>query len=63
MLVPLWKSAPFWPKIFDKDVAKYFVKEMINLGKLNVVVKGNGNNGVFIKNPLPFDMLALKISF
>ena len=63
MIVPQWKSAPFWPKLFESnDIAKYFIKAMINLGNANVIVKGKGNNGIFMKNPLPFDMLALKIS-
>ena len=37
-----------------------FITGVLNLHRLDVVGKGNGNNGIFARNPLPFDMLALK---
>ena len=61
IVLPYWRSAPYWPCLINA-VGQYksFVTGVINLRKTDVVVKGKGNNGIFSRNPLPFDMLALK---
>ena len=37
------------------------ISEVTNLGRIGITVSGNGNNGFFSKDPLPFDMLALRM--
>ena len=62
MVIPQWKSSPFWPCLLNAEGEfKRCISEVKNLGKIGVTVSGNGNNGFFSKDQLPFDMLALKI--
>ncbi|MEW8547530.1 MAG: DNA N-6-adenine-methyltransferase, partial [Candidatus Thiodiazotropha sp.] len=63
ILLPNWPSAPFYPSIFKDSKCHSFVREVVKLPRFNVVKKGLGNNGIFEINPLPFDMLALKLDF
>lgn len=64
LIIPLWKSAPFWPELLYKDSSfKYFVSESFLLPSQNVIVKGRGNNGIFARSRLSFRMIALKIRF
>ncbi|XP_060595758.1 uncharacterized protein LOC132749862 [Ruditapes philippinarum] len=61
LVLPFWKSAPFWPCLFDySGKHRKFIKGIINLGRKDVIWPGKGKNGCFSKNPLAFDMLALK---
>lgn len=64
VVLPLWKSAPFWPVLqpYDNGFA-HFVKEYRLLPQYNVIAQGNGNNGIFGKNPLPFQLMAVRIDF
>lgn len=64
LVVPLWKSAPFWPMLqpTENDFAE-FVKDYKILPQYNVTKSGCGNNGIFGENPLSFKMLALKVIF
>ena len=57
LVVPMWKSAPFWPMLKGKS----FVKQEYILNP-NSVVKGRGNNGIF-SFPMNFDMIAFRIVF
>ena len=60
LIVPKWKSAAFWPLLTDKSGSfKLFIKDIICLGRCDVIETGQGNNGCFGKNPLDFDIIAL----
>lgn len=64
LVVPEWKSAPYWVKLVDdKGEFVSFVREIDFLPLQEVVKKGRGNNGVFGKEPIPFRLIALKIRF
>ncbi len=64
LVVPFWTSAVFWPCIIsDENRFKRFIVDCKTLPKQGTVGIGRGNNGVFSKNPLPFNMLALKLNF
>lgn len=64
LIVPTWKSAPFWPSLINKNGNyKEFITDYLDLGRLDVVVPGKGNNGCFSKYPLAFSMLALRCAF
>ena len=60
LVVPEWKSAPFWPLLFGKTSS---FSEMIQLPKINVIDVGLGNNGLFKNNPLSFRILAVRFEF
>ena len=63
MIVPLWKSAPYWPDLHaDDGFLKRFIAECRLLPTRNAICKGRGNNGIFRK-PLSFRMVALKVRF
>jgi len=47
----------------NMNVISSFVKETRYLTDNNIIVKGIGNNGVFVNFPLKFKMLTLKIEF
>ena len=65
LVVPVWQSAPYWPLICLKyeNVFRSFVRVHKMLPQKNIILTGNGNNGVFAENPLKFKMVALKIEF
>ena len=44
LIVPEWKSAPFWPLLFGKSCN---VSEIVRLPRKNVIDVGLGNNGIF----------------
>ena len=61
VVLPYWKSAAYWTCLTDMYGSyKPFITGVLNLHRFNVVEKGSGNNGIFAKNPLLFDMLAFK---
>ena len=62
LVVPEWRSAPYWVKLVDAN-GKFVpcVAEMEILPLENVVKKVRGNNGVFRRQYMPFRMIALKI--
>lgn len=64
LIVPAWMSAPFWPLLcpMGEQFARFVVDYRILLNK-NITVKGRGNNGIFGRPVLPFDMLALRLDF
>lgn len=62
MVIPEWKSGPFWPCLLkDENNFKTSVEAIINLPRSKVIIVGKGNNGIFARDPLPFNMLAVKI--
>ncbi|MCG7878431.1 MAG: hypothetical protein N0C90_19185 [Candidatus Thiodiazotropha endolucinida] len=64
IIVPLWKSAPYWTELHDSSGSfKKFVVDSFLLPTQNVIQKGYGNNGIFEREYLSFRMLALKIRF
>lgn len=64
LVVPEWKSAPFWTKLVHTDGAfRPFINDVVFLSRYTAVQRGRGNNGVFALKPLQFRMIALKIRF
>ena len=62
LVLPLWKSAPFWPKVYKHSNFLSFVKDCRVLDSL-VIRRGRGNNGIFGKKGSIFKLIALKITF
>ena len=63
-VIPVWESATYWPDLIRKDGSfKSFIVDNILLPSRNIIVKGNGNNGIFGREQLSFKMIALKIRF
>ena len=63
LVIPEWKSAPFWPLIYTSKGIAHYIQDIEYLSGKRVIVKGAGKNGVFVKLPMKFRMLALKIDF
>lgn len=66
LIVPFWKSAPFWPLLHTNKlgitVFEYFVAES-KIMSSDIVVRGRGRNGIFGQKHHDFNMLVLKIRF
>ena len=62
LVLPLWRSAPFWPKVWEGSELRQFVKE-VKILPANVVKKGKGKNGIFGKKGSRFQLAVLKIRF
>jgi hypothetical protein len=64
LVVPKWVSAPYWPLLleFQNKSTSLIVSHKL-IGSVNVTKSGKGNNGVFAKSVLPFDMLAVRLRF
>lgn len=60
LIVPLWKSACFWPKLFSHDKFANFV-EASKVFSCKVIEKGKGRNGIFGNKNSNFNIIALKI--
>lgn len=64
LVVPEWKSAPFWTKLVQDDCSfVQYVSDFEFLPLQNAISRGKGNNGVFGKENVQFRMIALKIRF
>jgi hypothetical protein len=61
LIIPVWKSAPYWPIIQKKDIFHEFIKDIHYLPQQDCIITGDGKNGVFADNPLKFKMVALRI--
>ena len=46
LIVPMWKSAPFWPKICYGGEFLFFVKDFLQISSKQLR-QGKGNNGIF----------------
>lgn len=62
LILPLWKSAPFWPKVHKSSEFREFVTEF-KIFDANILKKGRGNNGIFGKKNGAFRMVVLRIQF
>ncbi|KAK6172774.1 hypothetical protein SNE40_016367 [Patella caerulea] len=61
LVVPVWVSAPYWPKIHDgSSFLKYIVRQEMFSAKH--IRKGYGKNGIFGSKKVEFNMIALKIN-
>lgn len=61
LVVPKWKSAPFWSMITNGKGEYYdFIKDVFELPVLGAETPGRGNNGMFANESLSFRLLALK---
>lgn len=58
LVVPEWPSASFYP-ILKSESIRTRVVETITLPRYNLIKVGFGNNGIFRREPLTFNMLAL----
>ena len=65
LIVPLWRSAPFWP-LFTTDGfhVAHFVEDWVDLPSLKTTFcMGCYSSGVFGKENLNFRVLAVRINF
>ncbi|XP_072166403.1 uncharacterized protein [Diadema setosum] len=63
LVVPQWKSAPFWPKIFKGGKFAPFIENSFMFSSKEVK-KGKGNNGIFgSSRTTDFTLIALKLRF
>lgn len=60
LIIPMWKSAPFWPKVCKDGEFMPFVIES-RIYRSGIVNKGYGNNGIFGNPRSKFKMVALHI--
>lgn len=64
LVISEWKSAPFWHILVNKEGSfKWYVRSVVKLKNVDAVCRGRGNNGIFGKIGLLFNMLFLKIEF
>ncbi|VDI65147.1 Hypothetical predicted protein [Mytilus galloprovincialis] len=42
LVIPEWKSAPYWPLLYKDGGFRDFIKEVIYLPRYNIIVKGTG---------------------
>ena len=64
-IVPLWRSAPFWPLLTtDGSHLAYFVEDWVDLPPLKTTFcTGRHSSGVFGRGNLNFRILAVRINF
>lgn len=58
-----WKSAPFWPILYDGIKFKSFVLSREYLPEKILITHGKSKKSVFDKFPLDFKMVAFNIIF
>lgn len=63
LIVPEWKSAPFWPILYDGKKFKSFVLSWEYLPEKRLITHGKSKKSVFDKFPLDFKMVAFNIKF
>lgn len=65
LIVPLWRSAHFWPILcFDGVHWSSFVHDWVVLPDLpHLFIRGKAKNSIFGSGPLNFSMVALRINF
>ena len=62
LIVPIWKSAPYWPLLTSSHKYKSFVSDTIVFQKETHVCPGLGNNGMFTDTKISFQMIACWIT-
>ena len=60
LVIPVWKSAPFWPLIYQNDSFVRPVSDHLYLQGTNVTHKGLGKNGIFGKKCQNFMFVAVR---
>ena len=60
LIVPEWKSAPFWPIIHSGVKFRAFIKNVKVFKGYNITHRGGGRNGVFGTPHQNFNFLALR---
>ena len=64
LVVPEWTSAPFWPMLIENQGNfRYYVKSYARIKNVNCICRGHGNNGIFGKQGVFFNMLFVHIEF
>ena len=65
LIVPLWRSAPFWPLLTtDGSHLAHFVEDWVDLPPLKTAFcMGRHSSGVFGRENLNFRVLAVRINF
>ena len=60
IVIPEWKSAPFWPLV---TLYNKHIRDIQKLPKANLVISGRTSKGIFSKRPSDFDLLAIRFEF
>ena len=63
VILPVWKSAPFWPLLFDGFKFRGFITDYFVFQKNDHIKPGRHNNGMFTDNSIIFDMIAMRFEF
>ena len=63
LVVPVWKSAPYWPLIFDCKSPRYFCKDSLYFQHCKVTETGRASTGIFNSAQRNVDFVALQIRF
>ena len=64
LVIPEWKSAPFWPMLVDVEWNfKYYIRDFSKIQNFYAICRGRGKNGIFGKMGLSFNMIFLRIYF
>ena len=63
LIVPVWKSSPYWPLLYPNGSLADFIKGTFLFQKISHILPGQGNNGVFVNNAFNFQMVACLLSF
>ena len=63
LIIPEWKSAPFWPIVWSGSRFKKFVKSLKYFEGNNVTHRGRDNNGIFGQIKQKFRFVALRIEW
>lgn len=62
LIVPVWKSAPFSPKISHNGEFVHFIRK-VEFFDSGITKKGRGKNGIFGNQRYKFGMVAMEIAF
>ena len=64
LILPKWRSAPFWPLLLESNCTfKKFIRDHETLPRANIISAGRCKKGIFTNNPLSFNMIAFQIRF
>lgn len=64
LLVPEWRSAPFWPMLFQRDGFKSdFITDYTRLPPGRLTKRGRGRNGIFDGRAVSFGFIAIRIEY
>ena len=62
IIIPQWRSAPFWPLLFPDGVTKAsYVTDVFFFQPGVLTRRGRGRNGIFDGRPLSFGLVAVRI--